>query len=245
METSALTFVGPLTASHSEAGRIAYSAHKPPVRIMKPIAEITPDSSAMGTVNERSFSDEELFQKFIFGDVAAFTILFERHNSRVFYYCAKIVRDAEAAEDITQTMWERVIEMRASTELSHSSVVRNVPGLLFRIARNLALDYLKHHQMQSPLDSATESLRSSDNISFVGDELSEREQIMLECLDALPLTSREILVLHYYSGYSFDEIAGMLGKKPNAIWTRASRARAALKASIEKRLLSVATQRDH
>ncbi|MDP4198110.1 MAG: RNA polymerase sigma factor [Bacteroidota bacterium] len=175
-------------------------------------------------------SDEELFQGFLCGEERAFTHLFERHNRKIFYYCAKLLGDPQAAEDITQAMWEKVIDMRAQSQPAR---VQNFIGLLFRIARNLALDYLKHRRVQSPLDANSELLgaRSSHDV-----ELSGQEQIVLECLEALPLGSREVLVLHYYSGYSFEEIAKLLGKKPNAIWTRASRARADLKVLVERRL---------
>lgn len=240
MDASAFTLAGLPPASHIEAW-------PPRVRLLKPIASMTPETS----VTMSGASDEELFQQFLCGEERAFTLLFERHNRKIFYYCAKLLQDAQAAEDITQTMWERVIEMRAQSPTmraqsptiwaSRSVTVRNVPALLFRIARNLALDYLKHHRAQSPLDS--ESVGGVDERSSNGAELSEREQIVLECLDALPLASREILVLHYYSGYSFEEIAGMLRKKPNAIWTRASRARADLKVLVEHRIAVLATRK--
>jgi RNA polymerase sigma factor (sigma-70 family) len=214
METIAFTLAGPLRAAPHEA-------HTPLIRIVTPIASTISGSRPIAV------SDEELFERFILGEERAFTLLFERYNRKVYYYCAKLVQDAQAAEDITQTMWERIIEMR-----SHPMEVRNVPGFLFRIARNLALDHLKHRQMQSPLDTLTETQAERDT------EISGREEIVLECLEALPLAARELLIWHYYSGYSFEEIAAITGKKPNAIWTRASRARADLKASIEKRITS-------
>jgi RNA polymerase sigma factor (sigma-70 family) len=232
MDASAFTLAGLPPASHIEAW-------PPRVRIVKPTASMTPEPS----ITMSGANDVELFQQFLCGEERAFTLLFERHNRKLFYYCAKLLQDAQAAEDITQTMWVKVIEMRAQSptmraqsptmRASRSVTVRNVPALLFRIARNLALDYLKHHRAQSPLDSNSELLAARSSLD---PELSEQEQIVLECLDALPLASREVLVLHYYSGYGFEEIAGMLGKKPNAIWTRASRARADLKMLVEKRL---------
>ncbi len=169
-------------------------------------------------------TDSELFERFRTGDQAAFTELFKRHHARVYRYCVKLLHDHATAEDISQAMWERVIDRAGEV-----AAVRNVPGFLFRIARNLALDHLKHRKIIASLESADPPTTGSS-------ELPEREQIVLECLEALPLPARELLILHYYSGYSFEEIAAMLGKKPNAIWTRASRARAELKASIEKRL---------
>lgn len=210
METIAFTLGEAYGAKH-DALRSARSSF---VRI------VVPDISSVPV----TVSDEELFEQFLAGDERAFTLLFERHNRKLYYYCAKMLQDAQAAEDITQAMWERIIDLR-----THPTNVRNVAGFFVRIVRNLALDHIKHRKFQTPLDSLSES-------ETVGNEISEREQIVLDSLEALDPKSRELLILHYYSGYSFEEIAAMTNKKANAVWTQASRARHALKGMIEQRL---------
>ena len=51
-----------------------------------------------------------------------------------------------------------------------------------------------------------------------------------------------------YSGYTFEEIASMLGKSPDAIWARASRARKKLRELVvveierEEQALKIITQ---
>ena len=192
------------------------------IRTVNPIAATRISAKPKADLVVRT--DSDLFEQFRSGNEAAFTELFERHNARVYRYCVKLLRDHAAAEDISQAMWERVID-----RAGEARAVRNVPGFLLRIARNLALDHLKHRKVVSSLD-ATDTRRTISN------ELPEREQIVIDCMEALPLASRELLILHYYSGYSFEEIAAMTGKKPNAIWTRASRARAELKRLVEQEL---------
>ncbi len=184
------------------------------IRTVKPIA--SPQAAEL--------SDSELFERFCAGEEAALTELFARHNGHIFRYCVKLVGDPAAAQDISQATWERVIDQSRTT-----IEVRNVPGFLIRIARNLALDYLKHRKIEASVEPSVEFVSMAS-------ELPEREQLVVDCLDLLPLASRELLILHYYSGYSFEEIAAMLGKKPNAIWTHASRARAELKQLVERRL---------
>jgi len=167
-------------------------------------------------------SEIGIFQRFIEGDNTAFTELYKAHNQRLFNYCAKIVKDHLAAEDITHTVWERVIELRQDL-----SGISNPLGFFYRTARNLCLDYLKHHRFRADLDAA-------ENI--VEEKPSDNEELVLMALDKLPEETKEILILHYYSGYSFEEIAEILGKKSNAIWTKASRARKQLKEIIESEL---------
>lgn len=167
-------------------------------------------------------SEIGIFQRFIEGDNTAFTELYKAHNQRLFNYCAKIVKDHPAAEDITHTVWERVIELRTNL-----AGVTNPLGFFYRTARNLCLDHLKHHRFRADLDAAEK---------IVHEKPSDNEELVLWALDKLPEETKELLILHYYSGYSFEEIAEILGKKSNAIWTQASRARKQLKEIIENEL---------
>jgi RNA polymerase sigma-70 factor, ECF subfamily len=101
-----------------------------------------------------------------------------------------------------------------------------VRAYLFTLAKNLALDHLRRVKKFAGVEDAEHleaETRSMDDKALV-----------VEALRRLPEETREILVLNYYCGYSFEEIAEMLGKKPSAIWTRASRARASMKAMLEK-----------
>jgi DNA-directed RNA polymerase specialized sigma24 family protein len=56
--------------------------------------------------------------------------------------------------------------------------------------------------------------------------------MVLASLDELSFDHREVLILNIYCGYRFDEIAAMMGKSPDAIWARASRARAQLRKAV-------------
>ncbi|MCI9156370.1 MAG: RNA polymerase sigma factor [Lawsonibacter sp.] len=59
----------------------------------------------------------------------------------------------------------------------------------------------------------------------------ERQE--LEELFALPPEDRAVIHLHYYEGYSTDEIAQMLGCRPGTVRSRLSRARDKLRKLIE------------
>jgi len=60
----------------------------------------------------------------------------------------------------------------------------------------------------------------------------EREE--LEELWALPPEDRAVIHLHYYEGWSTDEIAQMLGKRPGTVRSQLSRAREKLRKLLEK-----------
>lgn len=183
---------------------------------------------ASGSTNmpltERSH-EAELLNDFLNGSDVAFDPLYAEYNQRLFAYVSRMVFDEDVAKDIAHQVWEKVIDLRANTE---REAIANVRGFLFTLARNLALDHLRRRKKFADMETADHLSMSSGE-----PEMHDRE-LVVEALKQLPEETREILVLNYYSGYSFEEIAEMLGKKPNAIWTRASRARATLKTILEQ-----------
>jgi RNA polymerase sigma factor (sigma-70 family) len=167
--------------------------------------------------------DEALYDRFIAGDNTACVVLFKRHNQRLFTYCLKLTGDSAQAEDLAQEVWGRMIEFRAERR-----PLENPIGFLIRMARNLCLDYLKTRKKILPLDAISESSHPVYSMQ----ELSEREELIVTSIQKLPVDYRDVLILNTYCGYSFEEIASILGKSPEAIWTRASRARTLLRTIV-------------
>lgn len=60
-----------------------------------------------------------------------------------------------------------------------------------------------------------------------------REGGLLEEVQRLSPKYREVLVLYYYMGYNTNEIAVLLGIRPDAVRARISRARLRLKTELE------------
>lgn len=174
---------------------------------------------AAGTEN-----DFVLFQQFLAGSDEAFRAFFLRHNQRLFSYCLKMTKSHHVAEDLLQEAWIRAIDRRTKD----SSPIQNPVGLMVRIVRNLCIDYSRSKKDLQPLGEAS----ASDHPSYELHERSVEQEIVLRCLDRLPFDYREVLVLNAYSGYSYEDIAVMLDKSPDAIWARASRARKKLREMV-------------
>ncbi len=172
---------------------------------------------------EQLNNDARDFARFLEGDERGFRALFKRYQQRMYVYCLKILGNQQQAEDVTQEMWERVIQLRAAPQ-----PVRNPGGLLLRVARNLCIDQIRARKPLVPIDDANES----HLLAQTEREPSELEELVLTMLDRLSFEYREVLILNLYCGYRFDEIAAMTGKTPDAIWARASRARAQLRKMV-------------
>ncbi len=164
--------------------------------------------------------DVSLFRRFLGGDDRAFMELFNRHASRLYIYCQKIVGDPHAAHDIMQDVWERVIRFRAAGK----EVPRSPLGLLITTTRNLCLNFKRDRREHLSIDQLGDWRGAESG----GGEMSEMEEAVLMALDRLPMDQREVLILNAYAGYRYEEIAEMVGETVGAVRTRAWRARAKL-----------------
>lgn len=166
-------------------------------------------------------TDAALVERFLAGEKAPFLELYDRHNDRLLVYCLKVLGDRDVAGDVTQELWERVLRLRGSGRR-----IDNPLGYFFKIARNLCLQHRKKKSrgMYQSLSLLPESALPVDR-----DAPSPLEELILGSLELLSFDHREVLILNMYCGYRFEEIAVMLGKSPEAIWKRASRARRELR----------------
>ena len=86
-----------------------------------------------------------------------------------------------------------------------------------------------HDLVRSFFRSKTVSL---DAVSEQLSELSIPDRDVLEAVLSLPVQYKDVVYLYYYEGYSAVEIAGILHKKVNTIYTLLSRAKALLKKTL-------------
>lgn len=172
-------------------------------------------------VSRESFdeTDLELFQRFIDGDESVMMDIFDRHHHQIYLYCLKMVGSKDVAEDIAQEHWLRLIRY-----LRKGKEITSPISLMLTIARNLCLNYLRLSRPHTSLDEILEA----EHPVVVPREFSHLEELVVLSLPKLPFRQREVLILHTYCGFRFEDIALMLGEPVGTIRMRASRARAHL-----------------
>jgi RNA polymerase sigma-70 factor, ECF subfamily len=155
------------------------------------------------------------------GDRSALQFLYIRYAREVQRYVNGIVGDHHEAEDITQSVFLKLIRVIGSYS------PREVPfaAWLLRVARNAALDSLRSkrpvpvHELQ-PAEHSREELRS------------ERVRDLRLALERLPYEQREVLILRHLAGLSPPEIARVLDKTEAAVHGLHHRARKAFKETL-------------
>jgi len=123
------------------------------------------------------------------------------------------------AEDAAQTVFRRVMERdEPFRDPEHER------AWLIVTARNECRDQLKHWWR-----ARRESSSVLDTLTWEQPE----DGAVWEQVAALPEKHRLVLYLHYYQGYTTDEIARMLGDNPSTVRSRLVQARKKLKLRLE------------
>ena len=165
-------------------------------------------------------------------DQDALRFLYVRFADDVCRYVHTIVGDRHAAEDITQTIFSKLL-----TKMRHYEA-RDVPfkGWLFRVAHNAAIDHIRGRRVV-PFEEVRTVETRADETGI------ERGRSLRLALERLSPDQREVMVLRHIAGMTPPEIARHLKKSESAINGLHHRARAALKASLREFDAAPATAR--
>src|SRR5271154_548459 len=97
-------------------------------------------------------SDEDLMLRFGRGDGAAFETLYRRHESRVFRYLHRNVRNEANANDLMQEVWFAVARGAANYQPTAKFTT-----WLFTIAHNRMVDMIRANQRLQSLDAVDDA----------------------------------------------------------------------------------------
>ena len=143
----------------------------------------------------------------------------ERYADTVRRICFVHLKNRADTEDIFQTVFVKYLlhgEPFASEEHERAWIIR--------VTLNACKDLLKSffRSRTVPLEELTDRAMPA--------ETEQRE--VLQAVLALPVPYRDVIYLHYYEGYTAPEIAGILGKNVNTVYTRLTRARGLLRQAL-------------
>lgn len=130
------------------------------------------------------------------------------------YVYMRTNRDRALAEDIVSEIFLKAIENFEKYDKAKGSF----KSWIFQITRNYLIDYYrsnKNHQSTSLEDLANKLKDTSDTQKSAQDEIEK--DVIKEAIDTLPEVKKELILLRYFSGYSYEEIAEITKEKENNI----------------------------
>jgi RNA polymerase sigma-70 factor (sigma-E family) len=138
------------------------------------------------------------------------------HRLALYRFAVVLTGDMTLADDVVADTLGRAFEKWALVQES-----TNIHAYVRRMVVNEYLGWRR--RMNVHLRSRTELVDLPDPRSDHSSELADRDQLTAE-LRLLPVKQRAALVLRYYEGLTFAEIAELLGTGENAVRSNISRA---------------------
>lgn len=173
-------------------------------------------------------SDASLISRAQRGDVEAIGTLYDQHQNAIFRYLWARLGQRPVAEDLTGEVF-----MRMLTALPNYRPTAPFRAWLYRIARNLLVDYYRKHgrTAQVPLEAA-EAQPTADTDLLTLAEQTLTLQRLQNALSQLDEIQREVVTLRFLAGLSIQETAAALEKTEAAIKALQHRGLAALRQAL-------------
>jgi len=160
-------------------------------------------------------------------DPEAFAELYDLYVNSIYRFIYFKVSSVEEAEDLTSDTFLKTWEY-----LNKERRIENFKALLYRIARNLVIDFYRKKSL------AESELLDEERISDKADNrlnLTEKIQVKMEIvelennLSKLKDEYKEVIILKFVEGFSINEIAKILEKPKGNVRVLIHRAVKALK----------------
>jgi RNA polymerase sigma-70 factor (ECF subfamily) len=165
-------------------------------------------------------SDEELLALFRQGTREAFGALVRRFEGELYGYLRRYLGDRDLADDVFQNTF-----LQLYTKLHQFEAGRPVKPWLYAIATNQAIDALRR-QGRHPtvrLQAETDDGNEADLPHLLGllecrgpgplEQLQgdERKQVIRAGVESLPDFLKQVVILAYYQGLKYKDIADIMG----------------------------------
>ncbi|MEO8614584.1 MAG: sigma-70 family RNA polymerase sigma factor [Luteolibacter sp.] len=128
------------------------------------------------------------------------------YESQLIAYATSILRDIDRARDVVQDTFIRLCQQ------DMAKVRANLKSWLFTVCRNRALDVLRKEQRSTPLDDIRWQKVAGPGLQ--PDESAEHEERLSQLmafLDRLSANQREVILLKFQQGLSYQEIREITG----------------------------------
>ena len=168
-----------------------------------------------------SETDKNVLIKQACSDRSAFARLYRMHYEKVFRYCSRRLFNRHAAEDVTSTVFFRVMRSISTFE-GNSDGFRN---WLYRIATNAVNDHLKTAKRRAEtIRNAAQEHSCGHAFATESDkELQKKNLVVKRAILGLKPKYQTVITLRFFEKMKLIEIAEILGQNPATIRTQLAR----------------------
>lgn len=152
------------------------------------------------------------------GDQVAFADLYDRTSAKVYGLARRVIRDPAQAEEVTQEVFIEVWTHAARYDAGRGGVL---PWILTMTHRR-AVDRVRSTESARQRDTRFSLLGHGADVDIVSETVmaSMETARVRKALTSLTELQREAITLAYYGGYTYQEVATLLGVPIGTIKTR-------------------------
>lgn len=183
-------------------------------------------------------TEAEIVVRVLKGERQAYALLVEEYKNQIYNLAYRMTLNSADAEDLAQESF-----LRSFKELSRYDTNLRFYTWLYTISLNLIRNHLKKSGRKTNFRNMEKSsdfsaFNTKKAVSSEDDDLNEsrneRENQLEICLQKLSPELHEMLVLRFYQGLSFEEIAEITGFSQSAVKMRVYRGLEKLKEFMQK-----------
>lgn len=162
------------------------------------------------------------------GNAVVFKQVFDACYEDLCRYAFSILRDADEAEDVVQSMFVKLWERRQELDIKHA-----LKSYLFRAVYNQCINQLEHKSVKNKYQSY--SLKNtSDYVQLPEVFKHELDDKIKQAIDALPNQCRVIFIMSRYEEMRYSEIAEKLNLSVNTIQNQVCKALKILREELKE-----------
>lgn len=170
-------------------------------------------------------------RRFLRGEEISLEEFIRKYSDALVRFAYSFVRDSAAAEDIAAEAIA-VFYIKAK----HFPDEVHMRAYLYKTVRSKAMDHLRRHRGEVPLEDVENVLGSGDPEQSV--MIRERDRAVYRCLQRVPDRYRQVLQLAYLEGFSVKDICSITHRSAKQVYNLLARAKTSMKQELEKEGIS-------
>lgn len=174
------------------------------------------------------------------GDRGAFDQLVLKYSNDIFRYAYRILRHEQDAQNASQDTF-----LKAWQGLKSFKGISKFSTWLYSISYNVCMNYLKKRKKEAsvstedvplPFDETTANKNSHNTTPEESYLQKERLKVLNEAIDKLPPHHKQMMILRFIEGFSYEEIAKITALPLGTVKSKISRARDKLIELLKKNM---------
>ncbi|MBN1657386.1 MAG: sigma-70 family RNA polymerase sigma factor [Anaerolineae bacterium] len=157
-------------------------------------------------------SDDVLLEQARRRQEGAIGEIYDRYAHAIYRYLYRIVGDAWAAEDLTSEVFLKLLHTIGTT----TGPCTTLSGWLYRVARNLAMDWFRAQAKVAPCE-LKEELVGDEECSIARVARRDRHTQLGEAVQKLTADQQQVILLRFGEGLAIKNVGRIMGKSEGAI----------------------------